>query len=642
MIKELVLAGFTSKKEEYIQLLNRISDEVNGILEGIKDFEESSHSTNKSEQNSCLQSLGWLIDRFPAHYFTDLKKSFYLRKNKLLWNIEADTRNALLSLQMQVQDLLNTKNRINNLSGEKSFIDLSEKLATLTKKVQRFYQKFRIATQAIFIIPLVLSFFLGLHYRFGDGFAKLSEDIHWPAAAYQKDGLSQDKYVFTDVYSNHFWNEFSRLYFFKPNNFKDLYFSHEELERYEQAMGRTGRLKVVLPGASETNKERTQEDFWDDRTFHSKVDSFLINSFRAKLVFKNSNATKPVLIYKIATEVEQVEVSPFPWHNLIVTAEMTFSSGRWDNKEDNEINTSRPWIEFGSYGGIGPVIDLSWKAELENVLENMTGSIAILHNTSRDFGLNDFYMIGAFQDSLDGGLYLEGISPPDGDTLNIAAFEAAGGGYWYKYDERFFRYNSVWYEIISTTKRLCEITACSDRLAVSYVYHSLKGESYSDSAFFSLKDSTYYIDKEYLHISDPREVLAVYQVVSPQVSAFWNFIEKLVGEPEYLYKPQGVDLLIDTLEIDLDFAKEKSLSHNIDVILNPAGWVVAYLVLHDLNNGIYKVDFLINEESISNFMFEYLKPNDFKFDYFDVAWLKEELDYHKKISKKEFKTLTSK
>ncbi|KAA3610433.1 MAG: hypothetical protein D8M58_05540 [Calditrichaeota bacterium] len=607
MFKEFLLAGFSTKKDEYIQFLNRLSDSVNGILESIKKIEESSISNNADETKSNLQNLTWLIDRFPDNHFEDLKKSFYIKRNDLFEEIESETEKALLSLKTNVHNFI-SNNKTTELAEKKIFIDLSEKLSTLTKKVRTFYFRIKTTTQLLFIIPVLLSFLLGLHYRFSDGFEKLSEDINWPQNAYQKADFDENKFIHTEQFSNKFWNEFSRFYFFKENNFKELYFSEEELDRYQASM-----------------------KTWNDKSFQASLNDFITNSFKTKLVYKNNNATKPMLVYKITTEIDHIDNTPFPWENLIVTPELKFSSGRADNLPDDDVNTSHPWISFGSFKGIGPVIDLSWNAKLENISRTLNDSINVLHNSSSRFDLSDFHIIEVYDDSLEGELYLKDVEPPT-DIQSLTLVQGEDDIYWFEYDDNFFLYDSIWYEIIYSVDRLREITEVSEKLTINYNYYSLKGDLYSGSSDMKLSDSLFYLSKRNLLIYDPREPVYATRVDASMATAAWDLIEKFVGAPEYLYKPKGVDLLVDTLVLDLNFEPKKSLSHNIDVIINPSGYVVAYILLDNLNNGVYNLNFQINENTISSFQFEYLKPDDFLFDYSDTKWLKEKLGFHEAIN----------
>lgn len=604
MIKEFLLSGVASKKEEYIQYIKRLTDEIDGILDSIRHYEEALSAENDKDRLTHLHNMLWHIERFPGHLFDALKRSLYLRRNKPLVEIESASGHILNELKQQIQNQLEEKSNHGEFSLKDRLINLNARLSTLSKKVQTYYFRIRVGTFAIFAVPIVLSFLLGLHYRFSDGFIKLSEDIHWPEAAYQRTVSDAGHFTYHESYKNQFWQEFSRFYFFKDNNFRDLYFSESEIEQYKSAM----------------------EGEWNDKTFHDKIDDYLTNSFKAKLVFKNNNATKPLLIYKIAARVVQTDSSDFPWKNLIVTPHLEFSRGR-----SHFLHISHPWIKFGSFEGVGPVIDLDWQARLVDVEKTLTDSIAILHNNSRRFSLSDFSMIGVSNGRLYGNLYLEGASPPDGDTLAMESFEANAGGLWYKYDETLFRYNNIWYEIIATQERLCTVSECSDQLNIRYQYHSLKGQTYSDTRTFSLRDSIYYLSMDHLSARDPREPKPQQMVVSPLTIPIWNFIEAMVGAPDYLYRPKGVDLLIDTLRIHLDFEPSRTLSHNIDVIINPSGYVVAYIFLKDLNNGTYNVSLQINQDTISDFRFDYLKPDDFKFDFADVDRLKSKLDYYRKV-----------
>lgn len=611
MVKDFLLGGFSTKKDEYLQYLTRISDSVNGLLDTIETLEEYDTKQDAHEVNSKLQNLSWLVDRFPKHHFDDLHASYYIRRSELFADIKKSTLQVLEDIENSVKKNLHPEDTSTKLPEKNILLDVSEKLAVLTGRVQKFYFRIRLTTQILFLVPVVLSFLLGLHYRFSDGFINLSSDINWPNDAYARDEWDNNKFVYSDEYKTKFWNEFSRFFFAKSNNFKDVYFSEDEIQLYINAMNGD----------------------WNEKIFQKNIDSSLTNSFHTKLVFKNNNNVKPLLIYKMSASAELSNPQPFPWENLLVTPELDLYYGFVDNEADDDINTAHPLIHFASYDGIGPVIDLQWQANLENVKLTLKDSLNTLHNDTRDFNLNRFHTIETYGDSLDGELFLEGSAPPNPDTKNLTEFETDYGETWYEYNDKFFKYHSVWYEVIYTKHRLSEITEISRQLELRYQYHSLKGEAFNDSVFIVLQDSIYYMDKKELLISDPREPIPLPTAVESLYPAFWGFVAKVIGEPDYLREPKGVDLLIDTLEIDMGFKNKKSFTHDIDVIINPAGYVVAYIFLNDLNNGIYTLNFQINEDPIATTQFEYLKPDDFKFDYSDVKWLKEKLGYYRNVNR---------
>ena len=158
MIKDFLLSGFSTKKDEYLQYLTKISESINTILESIERIEETGLSEDAGEQKSLLQNLAWLIDRFPKNHFDDLKTSWYIRRNDLFEDIQ---KNILLALQSAENHIKNTKkfSKTSLLEEKEIFLNVYQKLDILTGKVRKFYFRIRLTTQLLFIVVLVMALY---------------------------------------------------------------------------------------------------------------------------------------------------------------------------------------------------------------------------------------------------------------------------------------------------------------------------------------------------------------------------------------------------------------------------------------------------------------------------------------------------
>ncbi len=730
MLKEVFLSSFTSKKEEYVQALKKLSDYIGDVLESIEKYEIKDRDGGSDEKRRLLlKKLEWLLDRFPVAGFDFLAQSYYLRRRGVVASLKQKTTHAIVSLRRRVGEMIEARAAPGDLSEKRELIEVHNQLPRLVHKVRSFYFWSRTLVQGVFLVPLALSFILGVYYRMDEGLEIVFEDVLSPPNAYTKETLGRDRYAHSASYEEAFWKEFSNYYFGHDNDFE---------KRYAKNM-------------------KDGQDY-----------------FQYKIIIKNTSASKSEFVHLISARIDQVEELPFPWENLIVEPIV-------------EVSRSDDFV-FLECDRVGPAIDLKWRAKSEKGFTLFQGSRSYLFKDSASFylanPLSDVGVVDVNGDDLGAALFLCDVPAPDRmkvkpdkPTLNVPV---------YQYNSRFFRFDNQWFQSYHTIDQLSEVAKNSvgETVDLSYEYASLKKEKRTGSLAVQLRDDLlYYQKQEKLRVGDPRpvprkpqllvsipfdgkasqaaslswegattsgltlfegeatiyhdaaaydvelwppkdevgvcevdgprlkdqlffalaeppseklreqeeylfnegrwyeEILTVnrlsqltkasvgekliikYQytltngpsyervtyldlesdkvffakieglqselswgvVVSESevadsidygdneasglIEPLMQAVETVVGTPDFVYNPKGVDLWVERMAIDLNYEKGDFLVKNTDLILNPSGYIVLYVSARNMKNGFYNLTVGLNEDETVNFEFEVLMPD---------------------------------
>ena len=162
MFENFLLTHFSTRKEEYVNTLEKIKQEVDGIVKQIERYSNDLVGKDQTLNQRNLQDLRDLVDRFPGSEFKSLKKSSYLRKQHLF----QDLGSGIDQSRINITDLIGAGIQSNadnlDLSHEKkSFIEFSNDITTLQNKVRKQIARIKLGVQSLFLIPL------GLNTQFG-------------------------------------------------------------------------------------------------------------------------------------------------------------------------------------------------------------------------------------------------------------------------------------------------------------------------------------------------------------------------------------------------------------------------------------------------------------------------------------------
>jgi hypothetical protein len=483
---------------------------------------------------------------------------------------------------------------------------------------------------------LLAAYFLGVYHRLEKGFEVVSEKILWPDLAYEVSTSDKDYFKFSKLYADKYWLEFSKYYFGRENNFEKLYARDEDLRQYLS----DNNPKEDLEDAIERDENYGYENKPDgSRWYFKKVKFSENNSLVAKLVLQNDSETKPVLVHDITVKLDLTDDRPFPWENLVVTPNIEARIPKRKPKLKNQIDRylareiepkDSVKIVHLRDAGIGPVIDLSWTVNVNN-LKLSEGNRNTLYQETHDISINTAPSGYSFVTPLDDGflknsLFLKDSSPVGSESIDNK-------------EEKYFKIGDSWYEIIYTSERLCQIAQCvkAEEVNIDYSFFSLRKEKSVKHFTVALSKPRFYfqIPKE-LEMNDPREIIVGIHphivesagesvTLSSGIDHVFTFLTAVIGEPSYIYKPKGEDLFSQSIHLDLLYGRSAYFNQNLDVILNPSGFLIFNTTVKNLSNGIYTFNFQINNQTVSKIKVEYFKPEKWKFSLDELDWLREKL-----------------
>ncbi|MHA2062738.1 MAG: hypothetical protein ACW963_10685, partial [Candidatus Sifarchaeia archaeon] len=488
MLPEFLFSGLTSRKKDYVQALTKITDGLESILEVLEKLELSVQAKDDENAKSHIKNIEWQIDKFPFSTFQFLEKSFYLRRHSRLKNVEVETKKTLSSLEKKIAVMQKNGKSQEKLPENDQIIEINRQISSLTRGVESFYSKINLATRSIYLVPLVAVYFLGVYYRLGKGFEVVSEKILWPEQAYVTSESDRDYYKFSKPYAEKYWLEFSKYYFERKNNFEKLYARDDDLRKYLSDINSKDRdinSKDLLEKAVTSGANYGYEDSPDgSRRYFQKIKFGKKNSLVAKLVLQNDSKTKPVMVHDLNVKLDLTDDLPFPWKNLVVTANVKQEEMNNDIPEEilyKELNSRDYYLSREIKGeedyqkfvrledaGIGPVIDLNWTVTA-NKLILIEGKRELIYNKPIYISVNKAPSNYSFFVPRDDGLlkypfFLKGSTPAAPKSTACQ-------------EEPYFKFSDVCYEKIRTSERLCQITKCTKtkEVEIDYSFYSLRG-----------------------------------------------------------------------------------------------------------------------------------------------------------------------
>jgi hypothetical protein len=640
---KFLFSGFTAKKKDYVHALTKIIGSLDGITGSYEKYELSAQAKDNEKAESHIKNIEWQIDKFPFSTFQFLEKSFYLKRSSRFRSVETETKKVLSSFKKKISEVKKKGMPQEKLHEIDLVIEVKSQIDRLIKSVESFYSKVNVAFQSIYLFPLLAAYFLGVYHRLEMGFEVVSKKIMWPNLAYEAPTSDKDYFKFSKSYADKYWLEFSKYYFDRENNFEKLYARNEDLRQYLSDKN----PKKELEDAIKQNDIYGYEDKPDgSRRYFKKVKFSENNSLVAKLVVQNDSETKPVLVHDITVRLNLTDDRPFPWENLVVTANIEAGITKPNDKQKNRVdryltreieNIDAEKIVYLRDSGIGPVTDLTWTVTANN-LKLFEGDRNMLYHETQYVSVNtappDYSFVSPLDDGfLKNSLFLKGSSPTGSESAN-------------KKKEKYFKFLDGWYEIIYTSERMCQITECTkaDGLNIDYSFFSLREEK-SDKRFtVSLsKPRIYYQLREDLELNDPRKIIgetrsfidiSELSLQSSALDILFSFLTAVIGEPSYIYKAKGEDLFSQNVYLDLLYGRSAYFNQNLDVILNPSGYLIFNTTVKNLNNGVYMMNLQINNQTVSKVKFEYFKPEKWKFNIGEVDWLREKLGLRKPSEEK--------